>query len=184
MNQVPNDHILSLYVSEYDKLKHEQVHRMGFRDNLVYANLIAITGVISIVADNTARFVVLLVLPLICLTLGWTYLVNDEKISAIGRYIRLVLTERIRQMVNSDDQMLFGWEIAHRSDQRRISRKIIQLIVDELVFIIPGVIAIIVFWLSATNESILLKWVAALEAVFLILLGIQIFIYADLQKGK
>jgi hypothetical protein len=184
VDPTPNQQVLSLYVSEYEKLKQEQVHRMGFRDNLIYANLIAITGIISIVSDNTSRFPALLVLPLICLTLGWTYLVNDEKISAIGRYIRNVLTDRVRQMVNSDDQMLFGWEIAHRDDKRRVSRKVIQLIVDETVFIIPGIIAIIVFWLSATNGSMWLKWIAAVEVLFLLVLGMQIIGYADLKKGK
>jgi hypothetical protein len=175
---------VELFLHEYDKLKSEQIQRMGFRDNLIYANLIAMTGIISIAASDTVRILVLLVLPMICVVLGWTYLVNDEKISAIGRYIRHTLSDKIRDAIKSKDESLFGWETAHRSDNRRISRKRLQLIVDELVFILPGVVAIVMFWINAPNFLLTLRWVAVVEAILLVILGIQIYIYADLAKGK
>jgi hypothetical protein len=184
MVQPKGNHSLEIYLSEYDKLKHEQTQRMGFRDNLIYANLIAITGVVSIVTDDIVRIPVLLVLPMICVALGWTYLVNDEKISAIGRYIRYTLTEKIQEATQSKDQNIFGWEAAHRSDKRRISRKIIQLLVDELVFVVPGLIAIFIFWLNVSVTMLPLKWIAGIEVLFISVLGIQVFSYADLKKGK
>ncbi len=184
MTQHKENQVLELYLSEYDKLKHEQTQRMGFRDNLIYANLIAITGVVSIVADDLVRIPVLLVLPIICIALGWTYLVNDEKISAIGRYIRYILIENIREAIQSKGQNIFGWEVAHRSDKRRMSRKMIQFIVDELVFVIPGFIAILIFWLNTAANALQLRWIAGIEMLFVLFLGIQIFSYADLKKGK
>jgi len=184
MTQHKENQVLDIYLSEYDRLKHEQTQRMGFRDNLIYANLIAITGVVSIVADDIARIPVLLVLPMICIALGWTYLVNDEKISAIGRYIRYTLIENIQEAIQSQDRNIFGWEVAHRSDKRRMSRKIIQLIVDELVFVIPGFIAILIFWLNTSVTMLPLRWIAGIEVLFVLVLGIQVLSYADLKEGK
>ena len=181
----PKDYsTVELFLHEYDKLKSEQIQRLGFRDNLIYANLIAMTGIIAISATDVVRVLVLLVLPMICVVLGWTYLVNDEKISAIGRYIRYTLSDKTREAIQSNDESIFGWETAHRSDARRISRKIFQLIVDELVFILPGFVAIIMFWINAPDILRPLRWVAIVEGLFLVILGIQIFIYADLAKGK
>jgi hypothetical protein len=184
MTPIENNPITELFIKEYEVLKHEQVQRLGFRDNLIYANLIAMTGIISIAASDVVRVLVLLVLPLICVVLGWTYLVNDEKISAIGRYVRYNLSDKVREAIQSSEQGIFGWETAHRDDTRRISRKIIQLIVDELVFILPGLIAILMFVINAPGILLPLRWVAVVEAVLLVILGAQIYIYADLKKGK
>jgi len=175
---------LQIYLNEYERVKSEQVQRLGFRDNLIYANLIAITGILSIAGTDVVKILILLVLPLICAVLGWTYLVNDEKISAIGRYVRYTLSDKVRTLISSDDQGLFGWETAHRDDPRRISRKITQLVVDELVFILPGYVAIVMFWINAPDILLSLRWVAVVEAFVLLFLCIQIYIYADLGKGK
>ncbi len=175
---------LQFFITEYDKLKSEQIQRLAFRDNLIYANLIAMTGIISIAASDIVRVLVLLVLPFTCVVLGWTYLVNDEKISAIGRYIRYTLSDKIRETIKSSDQSIFGWETAHRSDERRISRKILQLVTDELVFVLPGFVAILMFWINAPAILSPLKWVAVVEAILLVVLGAQIFSYADLKRGK
>lgn len=184
MTKLQEDHLVDIYISEYEKLKQEQIARIGFRDNLIYATLIALTAVVSIVADDTARIPVLLVLPMVCITLGWTYLVNDEKISAIGRYIRITFSDKVRELIKDKDPMLFGWEIAHRSDRRRGSRKIIQFFVDEFVFVLPGLVAIIIFWLGSSSNLSQLRWIAVIELLFLLILGFQIFSYADFGKGK
>lgn len=175
---------IELFLREYDKLKSEQIQRLAFRDNLIYANLIAITGILSIAAADVVRILALLALPVICVVLGWTYLINDEKISAIGRYIRYTLTDRIREAMQSDERSIFGWETAHRSDKRRISRKIIQFVIDELVFVLPGLVAILIFWLNIPSTMLTLRWVAGVEGLFVVILGIQIFSYADLKMGK
>ena len=68
--------LIDIYLKEYDKLKDDAIQRVGFRDNLIYVNLIAIVSVISIVANDLSKIPVLLVLPVVSITLGWTYLVN------------------------------------------------------------------------------------------------------------
>ena len=183
MAKSENDQLIDLYVTEFENLKKEQIQRIGFRDNLIYANLIAITGVISVVVVDINRIPVLLVLPMVCITLGWTYLVNDDKISSMGRYIYTVLSAKIQKIMKSDELPLSGWELANQADKKRAGRKKIQLLIDELVFVLPGLIAILLFWLLAPKGSMLL-WVAAGEAVFLLILGIQIASYAEIKKGK
>src|SRR5579859_8083581 len=85
---------------EYIKLKDEQTKRIGFRDNLLYVNLLLISGAFSFVfagehgADQW-KVRGLLLVGWVPLVLGWTYLINDEKISAIGRHIRITLRARI-----------------------------------------------------------------------------------------
>jgi len=80
----------------------------------------------------------LLILPWVSLVLGWTYLMNDQKISAIGQYMRYTLVEKIGNLVFrsgstiGDIESIFGWETFHRSDKRRQRRKIEQLIIVGL----------------------------------------------------
>lgn len=109
--------MLEVYLHEYEKLKEEQAQRIGFRDNMLYVTLGVFGAILSFALSGKSNYYALLVIPWVCLILGWTYLVNDEKITAIGRYIRLTLVEKIKEHTgHSDIESIFGWEIAHRSD--------------------------------------------------------------------
>jgi hypothetical protein len=179
------DLVLNVWLAEYDKLKTEQSQRIGFRDNLLYVTLLVFGGVASFAVSNAANYYAFLVLPWASLILGWTYLVNDEKISAIGRYIRLTLVEKIKEKSGySDLNSLFGWEIAHRSDPRRSRRKIEQLIIDEITFVLSGLVALIAFWISASNVSAVIYILSGIEFFLLLVLGWEIIVYADLAKGR
>jgi hypothetical protein len=179
------DLMLKVWLAEYEKLKAEQAQRIGFRDNLLYVTL-AIFGVIipTAISDPT-KYYALLVIPWICLILGWTYLINDEKISAIGRYIRLTLVEKVQQKTGHPDvESLFGWEIAHRSDPRRSRRKIEQLIIDEITFVLSGILALAVFFLLVPKAALAVYILGGFELILLLVLGWEIIIYADLAKGR
>ena len=119
MDEKMEDGLLNAYLHEYNKLKDEQIQRIGFRDNMIYVNLVAVGGVAAFAVSDATYLYVLLVIPWVCFVLGWTYLVNDEKISAIGRYIRLVLVKSLGTKLSVSESQLFGWEIAHRDDNRR-----------------------------------------------------------------
>ncbi|WDD30216.1 hypothetical protein PQG02_00510 (plasmid) [Nostoc sp. UHCC 0926] len=174
-----------VYLKEYEKLKSEQTQRIGFRDNLLYVTLGVFGAVISFAVSNQANYYALLVIPWVCLILGWTYLVNDEKITAIGRYIRLTLAEKIKEHTgHTDIESIFGWEIAHRSDNRRKRRKIEQLIVDQITFVFSGVIALIAFWLLVSKPPLAVNILGLIELLLLLILGVEIVIYADLAKGR
>ncbi|MEQ8753969.1 MAG: hypothetical protein RID09_10690 [Coleofasciculus sp. G1-WW12-02] len=179
------DQILEIFFKEYDKLKSEQAQRIGFRDNLLYVTLGVFGGVVSFAVSNPSNYYALLVIPWVCLILGWTYVVNDEKISAIGRYIRYKLVNKVKEHTGYGDlETLFGWEVAHRSDKHRKRRKIQQLIVDEITFVFSGIITLSAFWFLVAKPPLgvtILSWV---ELLLLILLGVEMFIYADLAEGR
>ena len=145
--------------------------------------LVSYGAVISFAAkDNHAA---LLVLPWVSIILGWGYLVNDEKASSMGRYVHITLSERIAALLkvsNADD--LFGWEIAHRSDPRRLRRKIEQLIVDQIIFVFSGYVAIIAYCVLVPEAPRLLLIIAGIEGVLLAALALEIALYADLKKGR
>jgi len=179
------DPILDIFLREYDKLKTEQTQRIGFRDNLLYVTLGLFGGVLSFAISSPANYYALLIIPWVCLILGWTYLVNDEKISAIGSYIRLTLVEKVQEKTGYTDlEAIFGWEIAHRSDKRRKRRKIEQWIVDQITFVISGAISLIAFYVLVPNVIWFIHLLTGLEILLLTILWIEIAIYADLGKGR
>lgn len=180
-----NEQTLKVLLEEYRIVKAEQSSRIGFRDNLLYVTLGLFGAIASLALSNKNGTNAFLVIPWVCIVMGWTYVVNDEKISAIGRYVRYDLEERISALIggSADGKYLFGWETAHRKDPRRKSRKYLQLFVDLLAFVFSGLTALLVFWLLTPQPSPLIIVVSVIEAVLLIGLGFKIAIYADLAKG-
>ena len=179
------DSPLEILLAEYNCLKSEQAQRIGFRDNLLYVTLGVFGGVVSYAVSDPSHYYAFLVIPWVCLILGWTYVVNDEKISAIGRYIRYKLVDKITERTGyADLDTLFGWEIAHRSDNHRKRRKIQQLIVDEITFVLSGIIALSAFWFLVPQRPLGITILSWLELLLLLALGIETFIYADLDKGR
>jgi hypothetical protein len=176
-NTLTAAHVL---VIEYEALKREQQSRIGFRDNLIYATLVSVAGVLAFTAQSgDAGF--LLALPPASLALGWTYLVNDHMVTQIGRYLREHLAPRLNTLV--PDARALGWELTHRADGRRRSRKMAQLGVDVMLFCLTGLAAVIGFWMVGPRPTPLL-WISIVETLTMIGLGTQFVRYADLgRKG-
>ncbi|WP_128434747.1 hypothetical protein [Streptomyces cyaneus] len=163
-----------LLLAEYQSVKDEQKARIGFRDNLLYVTLAVVAAVIA-AAAQAKQTSMLLALPPVCVVLGWTYLVNDEKISAIGRYVRGELGPRLARLAGSEGA--FGWEHFHRGDPRRVSRKVLQLVVDLLAFCFVPLGALVVYWAGGdTSPGLVVLSVA--EAVTVAVLGWYRVIYA------
>jgi hypothetical protein len=174
--------ILDVHLREFDKIKVEQFARISFRDNLIYATLVTYGAIVAFaVKDNKLA---LLILPWVSLILGWNYLVNDEKVSAIGRYVRITLSSKIASLLNANSDDLLGWEVAHRSDPRRFRRKLQQLIIDEVIFVFSGIVALVAFWMIVPDPGWLLQGVAVFEFIMLIVLAVEIVLYADLKSGR
>ncbi|TPQ18071.1 hypothetical protein [Streptomyces sporangiiformans] len=167
-------------LAEYDQVKQEQRARIGFRDNLLYATLGVMAAVIGSTLARGGHVEMLLLLPPLSVLLGWTYLVNDEKISAIGRYVRDELAPRLKELAPGNPEV-FGWESAHRSDDRRHSRKRIQLAVDLLAFCVAPFAALVVYWLFGPLYWLLLL-VSAAELAAVSALAHQVVRYADLGR--
>jgi len=203
----------SLLLAEYERVKSEQAQRIGFRDNMLFVHLASTGAVASWVLSNAssthARFA-LLVIPWICIVLGWTYIVNDQHISRIGVYTREILERRARALLQTVTSIevteadakifviaeLFGWETFHRTDANRTHRKKTQLIVDLLTFCVPGGLAIGVFGLlehaAGSNASgvadqlpmAAIATVVCVECAALVFLAAVIYSYSDLSRGR
>jgi hypothetical protein len=169
-----------LLLAEYEQIKEEQRGRIGFRDNLLYVTLASTAAVVLAALQDPGRPALLLLLPPVTFVLGWTYLVNDQKISAIGSYIRTELAPRLAALT-PERLPVFGWEIAHRSDHRRVSRKVIQLAVDLVLFCASALVAIGIYWSHGYQDG-LLSAVSLLEIIVTAVLAIQILLYADIRR--
>ncbi|MDX3753157.1 hypothetical protein [Streptomyces sp. AK08-02] len=164
-----------LLLAEYSTLKDEQKSRIGFRDNLLYVTLTVVAAVIA-AAAQAGQPVMLLALPPVCVVLGWTYLINDEKISAIGAYVRGELGPRLAQVAQVEGA--FGWESAHRSDARRRSRKAVQLAVDLLAFCVVPLAGLTVYWGAGDTGGPGLLVLSVVEALGVAGLAAQVVGYA------
>nr|WP_066945237.1 hypothetical protein [Streptomyces lushanensis] len=165
-----------LLMAEYDRVKEEQKTRIGFRDNLLYVTLAAMVTVLF-GAAQAHHTELLLALPVATCVLGWTYLANDQKISAIGRYVRTDLGPRLGDLAGEPGSP-FGWEAAHRSDSRRKQRKIIQCVVDLIPFGAVPLAALVAFWLYGAGGF----WpvtVSLVELAAVAALAAQIVVYAE-----
>jgi hypothetical protein len=183
---------------EYEQIKGEQRSRISFRDNLLYASLVSMAGVVAAALNVKGRADLLLLLPPVSVLLGWTYLVNDEKISAIGRYIRTDLAPRLTPASAGSGVaggsggagpgtwagvVAFGWEHAHRRDEKRRPRKLLQLAVDLTTFCVSSMSAIAIYWINGPRTAPFLS-VSIAEALAIITLAVQIIRYAELHHGS
>lgn len=184
------ERVLQVLLQEYTSLKSEQGSRIGFRDNLLYTTIGAV-GAIAAVAlggfsggSGPVRHAFLLV-PWVTAILGWTYLANDEKITAIRRYIDTSLAPRIERLIGEEHKKFaFGWEHFHRGDVRRDERKSVQLAIDLWTFVISGFGAVAAFAVRAFQSppagNLLYFDMAACVAdlVVLAVLGSQFIAYS------
>jgi hypothetical protein len=107
--------------------------------------------------------------------------VNDEKISAIGRYIRDDLGPRLSNAAGIPEPV-FGWEVQHRNDVRRRSRKVLQLCTDILTFIAGPLAGLAVLWtVESLTPALIILSIA--EAIGVLVLATQVVRYADLGSG-
>lgn len=170
----------NMAILEYKYLKQEQLARIGTRDNLIYVTLASLAAVAAatLQVDKPS---LLLLLPPACLVLGWTYLANDQKVSAIGQHIREELIPRIRAELGTE-VALFTWEFRHRSDARRRVRKRTQLAIDLMTFCLPTFVSVIVFLMTAPPPWLVV--LAVVEIVGGVLLAWAIVDNADLTKEQ
>lgn len=139
-----DDPQVGVLLQEYGALKSEQAQRIGFRDNMLYVTIGAVGGVVSVglgIGGAGALPEAFLLVPWVTAILGWTYLANDQKITAIRQYVEGSLEPRLRGLLGTNE-VLFRWESFHRQDKRRRQRKWIQLLIDLSTFVFSGVAAL------------------------------------------
>lgn len=175
---------IDILLHEYEALKKEQLQRIQLRDYIIYLLIVTTGIVVSVFSRVPNSHFALLLIPWFCLLLGWIYLVNDQKISEIGIYIRTILAEKLMILTKEKDS-IFDWELQHKNDSRRKERKILQYFIDLIAFVIPGIIAIVIFLLYEQNQPYtFIDYLAISEIILLLFMGYQITVYADFTKGK
>jgi hypothetical protein len=170
--------VREVLLAEYDALKAEQKSRIALRDRLMYTALAALTATLALVLQPAGRPHLLLLLPLVCVVLGWTYLANDQKISAIGGYLRRHLAPAL---VAIDGRVgeVFVWESVHRRDRLRRLDKFLQLMVDLLIFVVPSLLATALYWAVDVRADLLA--VSIVEAVVTLGFAVRVVVAADLS---
>ncbi|MBB5873456.1 hypothetical protein F4553_006890 [Allocatelliglobosispora scoriae] len=164
-----------LLILEYEQLKEEQRQRITSRDNLVYATLVAV-GAIGAAALQTGLHNLLLLLPPVCIILGWTHASNDRKVWEIGGYIRRSL---ISQLAGSPHATgLFGWEAEHRAIGGYRLRRTIHTVITVVTFCGPGIVAMLMSW-STIATSPAMAALVIVEIAALAGLGHQVLTNVD-----
>jgi len=136
---------LNFYIVEFERLKHEQLKRIEFRDHMIYLTLIAIGTVFAFCLEKPEFNFAFLVLPFFCIIMGWTYYVNDRKVSAISDYINNKLIPKIAAI--TDQPITDNWEIIRKNEPDRIFRKWFQLLIDVSLFCASSVISIVAYFI-------------------------------------
>jgi hypothetical protein len=175
--------ILEFMLVEYEKLKEEQKKRIEFRDNMIYLTLASIGGVFAFAFDKLDWNEIFLILPFICIVLGWTYLINDLKISEIGDYLRTILIPKIK---NLDSKAMItdnNWENYHLTVGNRKVRKYIQLVIDLLLFCFSAFISIGLFFYLNDNYLKIQLIIALFECLLILYLLYQIVYAARIHNG-
>ena len=181
--------MINILIEEYKALKSEQLARIKTRDTLLYISLSIFGAIFSYVLfgeDSNEKAIVLLAIPTVSFILGWTYVANDEKVSQIGRYIRLDLTPKIQKIIETTedkDITVFGWESYHRSDSKRGARKKLQIFVDLVAFIVPSIASVVIYFfvLKPDDSTILLKYLTYWD---MLLLGLTIWVVAYFDHSE
>ena len=178
----------NLYVLmlEFAKLKDEQLSRIGYRDTMIHLHLTLVGATFGFGLTQAENMDMVLIIPWICFIMGWTYLANDEKISAIGRYIRTELEPRVRASIPNPEGSVFRWELAHRIVEGRYNRKIWQFIVDLTTFVLSGFAAIgfyLLFRTGSERSGWPITLLIVIQLAMLIALGIQFYAHADFEVG-
>jgi hypothetical protein len=184
------ERVLQVLTQEYTALKSEQSSRIGFRDNLLYTTIGAVGAISSVALGGFGSGTgpihhAFLLVPWVTTILGWTYLVNDEKITAIRRYIDMSLSPRIENLMDDEfKDFAFGWEHFHRSDRRRYERKGVQLAIDLWTFVISGFGAVAAFCVRALQQrptgylSYFDVVAVAADLLIMVILGYQFVVYS------
>lgn len=135
---------ISVHISEFEKLKDEQIELLGQRDRLRQQTMLILGGGFALMVQypNTGRLL-MFILPVVSYITGMSRVSCDRRIETIGSYIHHVLTPKLQQSENKDGPAdVFEWENYIRQDRNRNVRKALDLITNLILYVGSGVLAI------------------------------------------
>lgn len=162
----------TFWLLEYEKLKDEQAGRIRQRDGFINLNIVALALVASYAGADARQSIAWLAIPWISSAFGWAYLANDDKITAIGRYLR----RTIEISAASTD----SWEHSNkRSTRWAKQQRFGQLIMDLVMFVLPTLLSIAAYASRGPENG---QWGAAIVVLvvmeLLLSMGVAFFIVA------
>jgi hypothetical protein len=143
-----------VHLAEYTALKTEQGERIKARDGYMYSTLAVVVAAVAAAAQANLPHL-LLAVPPACFVLGWTRLRNDTHIVAIRHYLR----DQLAPLLHTGDGTVLGWETGPRG---RLTTWV-QFAADMLTFVVPGILAVIV-WGTIAPTTAWGLWLAAMVA--------------------
>ena len=177
---MPDENLtLSMHLAEYEQLKLEQTHRLNVRDNLIYVMLTVFGAIISYSLSDSQHHHSLLILPWAALILGWTYLLNDQKVSEIRKYLNTVFISNIKKTCPEKKTDVFGWENFYSESKYRRLKKIFQLFVNLTVFCFSGIAGLAIYIIKVDLLSKAAITLLMLGAVVMIILALWFIIYSE-----
>lgn len=171
---------LSIYLAEYEQLKQEQIHRISVRDNLIYVMLTVFGAVISYSLSDVEHSKALLILPWVALVLGWTYLLNDKKVSEIRQYIKKELVNNINEILPEKAINILSWENYHENRQLRGLKKIFQLFIDLIIFCFSGIASLSLYLLKVPSLSTVTTTIVILGGVVMLILAVWFIFFNEI----
>ena len=116
-------------MAEYSQLRLEQTERIQSRDGFVNLTLVGVGALVAFGLD-TSRPISLLAIPWISLCFGWTFLVNDLKISRLGRYLDTI-PERFGVTQSWDK-----WRSTIRPTF--LEKPVVGCVIQHVIFVVPA----------------------------------------------
>jgi hypothetical protein len=139
-----------LEVAEYEHLKKDQ--RMHSIENRrIILTVLIYTGAALALASDPKYSSILLLVPIVCLALGWLYIRNEQKITEIDRYLAIYPECK--------------WN--RTTPEKTFEHKVIALAIHLLLFVFTGVGSIIAYVLIPG-----IGWSAIVAGLELIMLNI------------
>jgi hypothetical protein len=161
-------------LSEYERLKAEQVERIKQRDSFINFNIIAIGVVAGFLASHPKSSLAWLAVPWICTSFGWVYVMNDEKISALTRYFKHELTKEL-------GSGSLGWEsFPRRKTILRRTHKVGQLVIELALYVLPTGVAVVGYFTGRGSRPWFASALAVIEIVGAVALALVIWARSDL----
>jgi hypothetical protein len=132
-------------LAEYQELKEEQRVRIAARDSLLNYHVVAVGALCALGSSSKSIAAVALAVPWVAIIFGWTYMSHEEKITAIGEYIR-----------SRAPKNAFLWEAAPKLSvlSKRLGRGV-NLVVLLMAFTLPSAVGPLWYLLGATDLGVL-----------------------------
>lgn len=181
-----------LYLTEFGALRAEIGARSGFQHQLMALNITALAAVGGFVISNKANPLLLLMLPLVCCSLGVIWHDHARNIENIGTYIKDELEPSLFNTVPldaSERREVHGLQYEERidRDELRISSRVLPLAVPILILFgafpaAGSVFALINMLRLGASAEIWLVWVAGIGMIGLYLWAWQVFVRAPCRR--